>query len=189
MKLYEGINMLLASIGEAPITDDDQALNADALSDVGMARNTILTMNKTMQEEGWWFNKEVDYPLVPNENNKIPIGDNILSVVDTKYVVKDHKLWDIQNKTFDFTTTIKTTVVFLIDFDDLPNVMADVIVRESQAEFYNNVFGDTQQLQVIRQNAQRAQVALQKFQLKHKKANLISGSSIINRRQNPRGLE
>ena len=189
MNLYEGVNELLLTIGEVPITDNTQAIEAEASSDVGIARDTILKMSRAIQLEGYWFNKEENYPLTPNVNNKIPISDTILSIVDTNYVVKDHKLYDVTKRTFDFDKTIHTTVVFEIPFDDLPQVMADTIVREAKVEFYNNTFGDTEELRILMNNAQRAQVNLQKAQMKHRRPNMISGSRIINRRQNPRGMQ
>lgn len=189
MNLYEGVNELLLTIGEVPITDNTQAVEAESSSDVGIARDTILKLSKAMQLEGYWFNKETNYPLVPNINNKIPISDTILSIVDTNYLIKDHKLYDVNKRTYDFDKTVSTTIIFLIVFDDLPQVMADTIVREAKVEFYNNTFGDTEELKILMQNAQRAQISLQKAQTKHRRSNLISGSRIINRRQNPRGLQ
>jgi len=188
MNLYEGVNALLNAIGEIPITNNTQAIEAEVTSDVGLARDTLLRISKALQEEGYWFNKEEDYPLVPNTEGLIPIGDSILSIVSQEYIVKDHKLYDVAKRSFVFETTPKVTVVFNIPFDDLPNVVADTIVRESQVEFYNNIFGDTQELAILKENAQRAQVVFQKAQMKHRKPNLIKGSRLTNRTQNPLGV-
>ena len=188
MKLYEGVNRMLKAIGEIPVTDDEQVLNADATSDIGMARDTLLGMSRIIQQEGYWFNTEVAYPLVPTIDGYIAIGDDILSLYSPKYIVKDHKLYDVTKRTFLFDGPVKADVVFELPFDDLPFVAADVIVREATVSFYNDIQGDTQELRVLETNAARGQVALQKAQLKHKKANLMKNSRLLDRTQNPRAL-
>ena len=189
MKLYEAINRVLKAIGEIPMTSEEEYLTADASSDIGRARDTVLGMSKIIQQEGYWFNLEKGYPMSPSPiDGTIAIGDNILAVVDTRYIVKDHKLYDVTKRTSMFTSTIKVDVIFEIPFDDLPFVVADVITREASVAFYNDVMGDTQELKVLEMNAQRGQVALQKAQFKHKRANLMKGSRLVDRTQNPRAL-
>ena len=188
MDLYEGVNVLLGSIGEIPITDNTQAQEAEATSDVGIARDTLIRMSRIIQEEGYWFNSEKAYPMIPNTEGYIPISNSILSLYHATIIVKDHKLYDTESRSYIFEDTQELDVVFEVSFDDLPYVVADVITREATTAFYNNVLGDTQELRILEKNAQRAQIALQKAQLKHKKANLMSGSKLLNRTQNPAGL-
>jgi hypothetical protein len=188
MDIYEGCNQLLGAIGEIPITDNTQALEADATSDVGIARDTLLRMSKSIQQEGYWFNTEKGYPMVPNTDGYIPISNSILSIYSSTIIVKDHKLYNTEKRTYIFEDTQEIDVVFEVQFDDLPYVVADVIVMEATTVFYNNILGDTQELRILETNAQRAQISLQKAQMKHKKANLISGSKLLNRTQNPIGL-
>jgi len=42
---------------------------------------------------------------------------------------------------------------------------------------------------VLQANAQRAEVKLQQAQYKHRKANLVAGSRLTNRKQNPVGVQ
>jgi hypothetical protein len=179
---------MLKSIGEIPITDDEQVLTADSTSDIGMARDTLLEMSRIIQQEGYWFNTEVGYPLVPTVDGYIAISDNILAINSPSYIIKDHKLYDIVKRTYLFDGKVTVDTVFEVPFDDLPFVVADVITREATVSFYNDIQGDTQELKVLETNAQRAQIAFQKAQYKHKKSNLIKGSRLIDRTQNPRAL-
>jgi hypothetical protein len=188
MDLYEGVNALLEAIGEIPITDNTQATTADATSDVGLALSALLRMNKTIQLNGYWFNKEVAYPLVPNTEGYIAVGDSVLSLYSSDNIVKDHKLYSIADRSFIFETAQDCDIIFDIVFDDLPYVAADYITREATASFYNNILGDTQELGVLQQNAQKAGVALQKAQAKHRKVNLMTGSRLVDRTTNPIGL-
>jgi len=188
MDIYEGVNVLLGAIGEIPITDNTQAIDAESTSDVGIARDTLLRMSDSIQQEGYWFNTEKNYPMVPNTDGYIPISDNVLAVYSPEFIVKDHKLYNTATRSYKFDKTQELDVVFNVAFDDLPFVVADAVVREAASAYYNNVLGDTQELRVLQGNAERAQIALQKAQFKHKKVNLMSGSRLLNRTQNPTGL-
>jgi len=188
MKLYEGVNKMLKAIGELPVVDDEQVLNADDVSDVGLARDTLLQMSRIVQQEGYWFNTEYNYPLVPTTDGYIAIGDFILDVISTKYIIKDHKLYNISKHTYLFDSKINADVIFEVNFDDLPLVAADVVTREATVSFYNDIQGDSQELKVLINNAQRAQIALQKAQFKHKSSNLMKSSRLLDRTSNPKAL-
>lgn len=188
MKLYEGINKMLKSIGEMPVTDDEQVIEADSTSDIGMARDTLLDTSKIIQQQGYWFNTELQYPLVPTIDGYIAIGDSILAVNSTKYIIKDHKLYDVSNRTFIFDSKVLIDVIFETPFDDLPFVAADYITSEATISFYNDIQGDTQELRVLESVASRRQVALQKAEYKNKRANLIRNTRLVDRTQNPKAL-
>lgn len=188
MDLYEGINTLLNSIGEIPITDNTQAQAADATSDVGIARDTLLRVSRAIQEEGWWFNKELEYPLVPNTGGYIAISDSILGIYDDELIIKDHKLYSTSDRSYIFESTQSIDVVFNISFDDLPFVVSNFITSKAAVQFYSNILGDTQELATLQTTAGEAAIAFQKAQLKHRKANLMSGSRLLNRTQNPTAL-
>lgn len=189
MDLYQGVNTLLAAIGEIPITNNTEALAASSTSDVGIARDTLLMMSQSIQAGGYWFNKELGYPMVPNTDGYIPVGNIILSIVSPTLVVKDHRLYDTESRTYIFEDVQEVDIIFNITFDDLPWHAADAIVREAAVEYYNNMLGDSQELRILSTNAQRALIALQKEQARQRKVSLISGSRLLDRRSNPTGVQ
>ena len=153
-----------------------------------MARDTLLSMSASVQQQGYWFNKEIAYPLVPNTDDYIPIGNSIISLYHPTLIVKDHKLYNTETRSYVFEGVQKVDILFLVAFDDLPQVAADAIVREAVVEYYNNMLGDTQELRIFQTNAERAMIALQKEQAKQRKTNLIRGNRIVSRTQNPTGV-
>lgn len=188
MDLYEAVNALLEAIGEIPITDNTQAIEADVTTDVGKARTAILRNSALMQEQGYWFNKELDYPMIPNTSGYIVISASILSIYSSEVIIKDHKLYSIADRSYIFEDAQTIDVVFNVQFDDLPLVMAEYITRETAVEFYNDTFGDTQELSILQQRAQKAGILFQKAVMKHKKLNLMSGSRLLDRTTNPSAL-
>ena len=189
MDLYQGVNKLLKAIGEIPITDNTQALTALSTDDVGMARDNLLSMSKSIQTTGYWFNKETNYPLMPNSSGYIAISDTILDIGgNAELIVKDHKLYNTTDKSFVFTEPQEVTITFYLQFDDLHPTAADAIVREATREFYNDILGDTQEAAILGLNADKAMLQLQKKQLAHRKINLMSGSRLLDRTTNPTAI-
>ena len=156
------VNEILASVGQAPVTTLDQTN-----PDVAIAYDTLLTVSREVQAEGWTFNTEYDYPAT-TENKQYRISPKMLQVdlasryrtsrIDTgdKDVVRrDGKLYDRYNHTFDITTKdseeIKLDVTWLIDWVDLPTPIQDYIVSRAATIVSSRLVGDSGQYQMLQQ--------------------------------------
>ena len=69
------VNQILQSCGQAPVTTLDQTN-----PDVAIAYQTLLEVSREVQAEGWSFNKELNYEMVPDTNNEILIPNNMLQI-------------------------------------------------------------------------------------------------------------
>jgi len=69
------INQILASCGQAPVTTLDQTN-----PEVAIAYDTLLQVSREVQGEGWTFNKEYEYKLIPNTDDFILIPNNVLQI-------------------------------------------------------------------------------------------------------------
>ena len=67
------VNQILQTVGQAPVTTLDQTN-----PDVAIAYDTLQQVSREVQSEGWTFNKEFNYPFLPNSDKEIPIPTNIL---------------------------------------------------------------------------------------------------------------
>jgi len=190
MELYVGINKLLTAIGETTIDVDFSLENADPASDVGRAKALLEATNRTVQLQGWYFNKSKDITFVPDTEGYIALGTHILSVIGTtgNYIEKDHKLFDVTAYSFVFDKPVHCDIITLVPFDDVPATVVEWVVREAAVEFYNNVVGDTTELAQLKEAAQRTYVLVQKEENLHTKANLISGSRVVSRNRLPTGI-
>ena len=72
----QAVNQILASVGQAPVTTLEQTN-----PDVAIAYSTLQQVSREVQAEGWTFNKEYRYPLIPLSNNTIEIPDNMLQLI------------------------------------------------------------------------------------------------------------
>ena len=120
------VNSVLGSIGQSPV----QRLEYKN-PEISFVANILKEVNSDVQNEGWVFNREDYVEFLPSDdNNEIPIPDNILrldvsagqTIRTTNVVRRQGKLYDKYHHTFSFSHPIKCDVVYLLEFQDLPQV-------------------------------------------------------------------
>ena len=115
------VNIVLSNIGQAPVTqiDNDNPM-------VAMAVNTLDEVVNSLQAEGWVFNTEMAYPFTPDTNGHILIPPNVLQL-DSNFlalnnlVQRNGKLYNKYEHTYVFEGKQYLDVIWLIDFDDMPD--------------------------------------------------------------------
>jgi len=152
------VNQILASVGQAPVTSLDQTN-----PDVAIAYDTLLTVSREVQAEGWSFNTEYDTPKITDANKQFPIPNNMLQVdlttssanAYTDVVKREGKLYDKYNHTYDITggagDEIRLDIVWLFDWVDLPIPIQDYIVARSATIVSSRIVGDGGQYQMLQQ--------------------------------------
>jgi hypothetical protein len=117
------VNVLLASIGEAPVS----TVSGNQTSDVSLALAKLAEENVAVQLMGWDFNTEEDYPLVPDNTGTIFIPDTALRVDVSRFkrwdvnpVVRGRRLYDKKNRTYTFKGNVEAEITFGLPFEDLP---------------------------------------------------------------------
>jgi len=141
----ECINIMLASIGEAPINSLIGTLPVDAR----IAQSTLTEVNKSVQSEGWSFNTETDVTLTRNGSNQINIATNVLRVDANIHqhptidpIQRGLKLYDRQNNKFEFDEDLICTVVYFRDFDEIPEPARYYMNIKAARIFVDRLVGD-----------------------------------------------
>lgn len=141
------INTMLAAAGESPVS----ALSSSGLADVAEAKAVLDEQLRLIQSEGWVFNTEYDYPLIPDTEGYIALPQNTLKVdADTTYsqvdtVQRGLRLYDRKNHTYVFTQSLKGTMVFLLPFEELPQYARHYAIVKAARVYQARVLGsDTQ---------------------------------------------
>ncbi len=150
------INQILASVGQAPVTTLDTTN-----PDIAIAYDTLLQVSREVQSEGWTFNKEYDYPMLPNTDNEILIPSNMLQIdlhereqnyKEYDVVRRDGKLYDRVEHTNKWTSgEMKCDVVWHFDWVDLPIPIQDYITARASTFVIDRIVGDAQLHQVALQ--------------------------------------
>jgi hypothetical protein len=149
----QAVNEILASVGQAPVTTLDQTN-----PDVAIAYDTLVQVSREVQAEGWTFNKEYEYPFVPDTNNEIVIPSNILqldltpSYGDKDAVIRSGKLYDRTAHTYTWTDdTVYCDVLWYFDWVDLPTPVKDYITARTASIVSSRIVGDSTQYQMLQQ--------------------------------------
>mgnify|MGYP003133882264 FL=1 len=118
----EAVNTMLGYLGEAPVNSISNTAELPV-----SAANAVTILDETsreVQSEGWHFNTVEDYTLSP-VNNTITLPTNTLQVdhdgtENVDLVQRGLSLYDRKNRTTTFEKDIKVTIVFLLEWDELP---------------------------------------------------------------------
>tara|TARA_R100001463_G_scaffold40438_1_gene85808 strand:+ start:1222 stop:1854 length:633 start_codon:yes stop_codon:yes gene_type:complete len=162
----EAVNVMLTSIGEAPVNS-----LISGLEDAELAETILESVNKETQSRGWIFNTDLKLSLSPNTDNQIVLPDNYLRV-DTRgtlrssskdIVERGRKLYDRIGNSFTFTDAVTVDVVILLDFTDIPEVARRYITIRSARIFQDRVLSSTNIHGFQLQDEQQAYIELQDY--------------------------
>ena len=142
----EAVNIIISVIGEAPVnTITGVSLPVTAIQAISMLDET----SKAVQSEGWHCNTEHEYELTPDAvTSKITLPQNTLKFdldpllyTDSDPVQRGLKLYDRKNHTELWTKSVKGSITFELEFEDLPEQLRHYITVKSARVFANRFIG------------------------------------------------
>jgi hypothetical protein len=145
----EAVNTILSTVGEAPLNTLTGSLPVDGT----MARNVLNEINREVQSQGWHFNTHYKATLSRNASNEIPLASNVLRVEldPNKYSKSSHDIvqrnnfiYNLAKNTNIFDTDFEdVTIVYLLDFADIPEQAKRYITIRSARVFHDRTLGAT----------------------------------------------
>lgn len=145
------VNEMLTAIGVTPVN----TLDVPGTTDAAIALDTLRNISKEVQLKGWWFNQDTNVTFAAS-NSEITIAATHLSVRPTRgtvtqsaetrnFVLRDGKLWDLDNKTSTFASSVRADVIREIEFENLPESARRHITVRAARVFQTKVLGDETQ--------------------------------------------
>lgn len=137
---------MISVIGESPVN----TLSGTSVPvTVTQAVHALDETSKAIQSEGWHFNTEYDYPLVPDSvTSKITLPVNTLKIdldpelnTDTDAVQRGLKLYDRKNHRDTWTKDLKAIITFELEFEELPEQFRHYISVKSARIFAARFLG------------------------------------------------
>ncbi len=166
----DAVNIMLSNIGEAPVN----SLTTNVTADVSMAKNILNEVSREVQSAGWHFNTDLEVPLIPDATSKeISITTNTVRVdlegenekSDIDLVIRGEKLYDRKNRTYLFDETLKGTVVYLMEFTDLPETARRYIMIRSARIYQDRLLGSEKHHMFSLRDEQAAFMALREYEM------------------------
>tara|TARA_R100000458_G_C8251397_1_gene228286 strand:+ start:305 stop:1006 length:702 start_codon:yes stop_codon:yes gene_type:complete len=169
---------------------DETKEGATGTSTASYAERFLDTCNRSTQSQGWYFNTEYDVEVTPDGSTKkiaLPttiggaVHDHVEDIlnIDTwgadafKNVIIKHAttgtgeagtpyLFDLDDNTFEFDSSIKVVYTYLCRFDLIPEAFVDYMVAKSAFEF-NAAFSINPPIQtVLAQEVQRTDALMKR---------------------------
>ena len=170
----EAVNTMLNALGEAPVNTLVNMASVDAISALSILRS----VNREVQAQGWHFNKEVEYPLVPNQNGELSLPTNTIeldAVVPTIDVVqRGSRVYDRVNHTYQFSNTLKVDITFLLGFEEIPEAARNYITLRSARILQDRVLGSDSLHQMHREDEYQALTTLRLMESETADYNILS---------------
>ncbi|AGA17888.1 tail tubular protein A [Synechococcus phage P60] len=141
----DALNVMLTNIGQQPIVNIN-----NTNPQVALAKTVLNQVTSDVLTEGWIFNRELDYPLTPNSDNEFLLPENVVSwdlrwPTDYDVVIRNGKLYDKRNHTYKFDVDeLKLDIVWLFDFEDIPNAIRNYITIRASNLFAMRTTGSTE---------------------------------------------
>ena len=142
----EAVNIMVSVIGESPVN----TLSGTSVPvTVTQAVHALEETSKAIQSEGWHYNTEYDYPLVPDSvTSKITLPVNTLKVdldpeiyTDSDPVQRGLTLYDRKNHRDTWTKDLKAIITFELEFEELPEQFRHYIAVKSARIFAARFLG------------------------------------------------
>ncbi len=172
----QAVNTMLSAVGEPPINNLEGQKNADA----AIARNILEEVNTEVQSHGWHFNTQLDVSLDPDSNKEIVLADNVVrvdiayrttgtgssSLYDDRDVTqRGGKLFNRSDNTYEFTKAVKAMVIYLLDWDDLPEPARRYITVRAARIFQDRMVGSQAHHAFSKEDEVRARALLREFEM------------------------
>jgi hypothetical protein len=162
MTELEAVNVLLTTIGEAPIN----TLSGNQVVDVAVAQQVLNEVNREVQSQGWHFNIEYDVELSPDVDGNIYIPSNAsrVDVKGTNVVVRSNRLYNLEKKTFTFPNKVKAEIIYYLNFVDLPDVAKRYITIRAARIFSDRMINSETISKMTSRDEQKALIDLRDYE-------------------------
>ena len=172
----DAVNEMLAAIGEDP---------AAALDYLPPSGNTALHLlretSRSIQSEGYWFNTEVDYPLSPAADGRVPVPLNVIDLdgEDDNIIQRGLYLYDLSTRSYQFTAPVNCKVTLYLPWDELPSVARWAITSAATERFCEAFPGSPGVTEARDRNTRRAHAALRRAEALNGGHNILSNQHFL----------
>ena len=125
---------------------------------MAIAQKTLRQVCREVQAEGWSYNTENEYPIDTDTNNQVIVPNNVLQMdlnifqhgKDYNVVLRSDngikKVYDKKGHTFTFENCDKLyfDMVWMVDFEDLPQAFKDYITARASRIASNRMVNNPQ---------------------------------------------
>lgn len=169
----DAVNQILSAIGSDPVMSLEDSLDMDVIN----ARRLLKETSRNVQRQGWDFNKTTR-TLIPDEKSHKIAWDNTVIHLEANdgntYVKRGSWLYNMTEGTIEFPKAVEVTVIYGVDFDDLPDCFKNYITAKAALDFQTRYFGDTIVSQDLQYAVQTAYQDIVSYDIKMANTNMLN---------------
>jgi hypothetical protein len=178
--LLEAVNVLLAVIGEQPVTTLETQQSVEA----SIAEVTLLEFHKEGQTRGWSWNTEEAYEFGKDANNEIVVPTSVVSWATDAYEwagrfqLRGQRVYDREKRTFSLggdITSLTADVVWLLSWDRCPEAYNRWVTIRSARVFTGRILGDSASFRYTAVDEDAALTELMRVEHEQAQANSLTG--------------
>ena len=167
-----GVNELLQSIGQAPVTTLDTSN-----PDVAIAWNTLVSTSREVQAQGWTFNKEYNVKLIADASKKVGVPANVLQADLVRDYSQMHHdgvirtdsngnqyLYDRENHTSQWQFNPCVDVTYMFNWEEIPVPIQTYIIARAAAICSSRIVGDSGQYSMLRKREEETRVTALEYE-------------------------
>ena len=179
----DAVNSILMSVGETPVN----TLTVQS-PEVAIAQKTLRQVCREIQAEGWSYNTENEYPIQLDTNNQCIIPNNVLQLdLNIFQHGKDYdvvrrsdngvmKVYDKKGHTFTFENCDKLffDIVWMLDFEDLPQAFKDYITTRASRIASNRMVNSQPSAKLLEADEAAARALAVEYEMKQSDHNIFN---------------
>lgn len=175
----EAVNTMLTAIGNSPVSSLESGL-----VEAELAETILNATSREVQSQGWHFNREFDFPLVPSFSGEIVLPSNCLKVdtmtqgTDLDLVQRGQRLYNRKEHTYKVGKTVNADIVLFLDFTELPEIARNYIVIKATRVFQDRVLGSDTLHGFQKQDEELARIAFMELEADTADYSIFDNSSV-----------
>lgn len=164
MTELEAVNVMLTTIGEAPVS----TLSGNQVVDVSVAQQVLTEVSREVQSRGWHFNTDTRVELSPSVDTFIYVPADVARLDITNktddIIARSGKLYNLTDKTYVFADKVEATIVYYMAFTELPDVARKFITVRAARIFSDRMINSETLHRMTAKDEQTALVDLKEYE-------------------------
>lgn len=179
------INHMLRTLGEGGVSYDQSTHPT-----VQICNACLDVVSSEVQGRGWWFNKEYNLTLVPDNRGEVIVPPEALDMhisnvmnlsagEKRRLVRRDNRIYDSIKHTYELNHDVVIDCVLLLEIDSLPSAAQSYIQHKAAETVFLDEDGDPTKLSKLEQRTALAWQQLHAQQLKNISTNALDRQSAV----------
>lgn len=181
------VNVGLAASGATPVTSLDNNNQPDVLA----LKALLVATSEEIQNRGWWFNREYEMILAPDQQGRVIIPQNILQIDPVNpaddLVTRGQFLYDRSNTTNVISKSVTVDTITYLEWDELPFAAQSAIQYQAAMTYVGGDDGDADEFNRLRLKFDTAFAELKRANLRAEDVSVRTNrtvSRVMARRRN-----